>query len=1050
MRIVVDMQPAQRDLMRVAPPDNFGLQLAQWLVRTGREHEIVLLVSSLHPEALDPLREWFRGAPGEGSIRFWGSVPCRDFSPQPWNWPLTAARLMKQAAVEALRPDVFVVPVPARRELGDHAAVPVFPARVCTLAITEQAHDAALPALLAACGFGAATGRSQAPARHARIGATLAQLRGSERSGGGLWAAATRLVQDDVEAVTVRSDDAKPRLAWVSPLPPAHSGIADYSAVLLPGLSRHYEIDVVTSQPAIADAWITAHCRALTPEQFRQEHARYDRVLYHFGNSSFHDYMFDLLADIPGVVVLHDFFLGDIQLIREQQGLAPHAWARSLFAAHGYGALMERFDQAQLRPTLSRYPANIDVIQQAQGVIVHSQHARRLADDCYGAALAREWAVIPLARAAQAPADRAAARERLGLGAQDFIVCSLGFINPMKLHDRIVAAWSHSALAADVRCRLLFVGGSDDAFGAALRSAIDAAGAAGQVRVTGWVDGAAYHDFIAAADVCVQLRTQSRGETSAAVLDCMSHERATIVNANGSMADLPQDAVWMLPDEFTDAQLTIALETLWRDASFRARLGSRARQLIQQHHAPDVCGLQYAAAIEKFAARAPEPLADVARALGRAAGPQASDHEFAALALALTRARPLAAPARQLLVDVSAIARTDLKTGIQRVVRALVWEFIKAPPAGYRIEPVCMTSEGNAWHYRYARAWTSAMLGIPTDWAPDEVAEFAAGDILLVADFTAGYVVEAERMGMFEQLRNAGVKITYTIYDLLPLQLPDMFPPGARDTHAAWFAAVARSGDGVICISRSVADEVRRQLPAVVPSRATPLQVDWFHLGADLDGSIPSGGVPEGAAQVLAALAGRPSFLMVGTVEPRKGHADALAGFEQLWAHGAQVNLVIAGKRGWMVDELCQRLRDHPEAGQRLFWIEDASDEYLRRIYEASRCLIAASQGEGFGLPLIEAAQHGLPIIARDIPVFREVAGEYATYFSGQGEAIAGCVREWLRQSEAGAAPQSNAMPWLTWRQSAQRVLQCLGLQPAGPGGGMASGLEQQAVATDG
>lgn len=1030
MRIVIDMQPAQRDLMRVAPQDNFGLQLADWFVRTGREHEVLLLVSSLHPEALDAMRDWFRDAPGEEAMRFWGSLPCRDFSSEAWNWPLTAARLIKQAAVEALRPDVFIVPVPPPGELGDHSAIPVFPTRICTLAVAEQAHDPSLPALLAASGFGAGVNGTHGPARHVRIGATLTQLRGSERSSGGLWAAATRLAQEGVEPATAHADVARLRLAYVSPLPPAQSGIADYSAVLLPALGRHYDVDVVTSQPQVTDAWIAEHCRVLTPQEFREEHARYDRVLYHFGNSSFHAYMFDLLADIAGVVVLHDFFLGDIQLIREQQGLAPHALARSMYASHGYPALIEHFRQDQGFGALGRYPANIDVLQQAQGVIVHSQHARRLANDCYGPGPAREWDVIPLARAAPPSSDRAAARRRLGLAADDFIVCSVGLINPLKLHDRIVNAWSQSRLAADGHCRLLFVGGSDETFAPLVRGAIEAAGAQEQIRITGWVDGAAYHDYIAAADLCVQLRSRSRGETSAAVLDCMSHARATIVNANGSMADLPPDAVWQLADEFTESQLTTALETLWRDAAQRDQLGARARRVIEQHHAPDVCGLQYAAAIEKFAARAPEPLARIAHALGRAAGPRLSDHEFAALALALTRARPLIAPARQLLVDVSAIARTDLKTGIQRVVRALVWEFIKAAPPGFRIEPVFMANDGEVWHYRYARTWTAAMFGLPTDWAVDEVAEFGAGDVLFVADFTASYVVEAERMGLFEQMRNAGVKITYTIYDLLPVRMPQMFPPGVRDTHLAWLAAVARSGDGVICISKAVADEVNAHLAAAGPQRSRPLQVDWFHLGADLDGSIPSGGIPEGAAQVLDALATRPSFLMVGTVEPRKGYADALAGFEQLWADGADVNLVVVGKRGWMVDELCQRMRHHPEAGRRLFWIEGASDEYLRRIYEASRCLIAASEGEGFGLPLIEAAQHALPIIARDIPVFREVAGEYATYFSGRGEGVARCVREWLRQCEAGQAPASTGMPWLTWRRSAQRVLQCLGLEP--------------------
>ena len=84
-----------------------------------------------------------------------------------------------------------------------------------------------------------------------------------------------------------------------------------------------------------------------------------------------------------------------------------------------------------------------------------------------------------------------------------------------------------------------------------------------------------------------------------------------------------------------------------------------------------------------------------------------------------------------------------------------------------------------------------------------------------------------------------------------------------------------------------------------------------------------------------------------------QGHAQALAAFEALWAQGVDINLVIIGKRGWLVDELVMRLENHPEKGSRLFWLEGISDEYLEKVYSTATCLIAASEGEGFGLPLI-------------------------------------------------------------------------------------------------
>jgi len=171
---------------------------------------------------------------------------------------------------------------------------------------------------------------------------------------------------------------------------------------------------------------------------------------------------------------------------------------------------------------------------------------------------------------------------------------------------------------------------------------------------------------------------------------------------------------------------------------------------------------------------------------------------------------------------------------------------------------------------------------------------------------------------------------------------------------------------------------------------------------------------------------------MVGTIEPRKAHLQALDAFDRLWSQGLDVNLIIVGAEGWRhlpkhmrrtIPQILARLQSHRKRGRRLFWVNGPSDEYLEKIYAASSCLIAAAEGEGFGLPLIEAARHRLPIIARDIPVFREVAGEHAFYFAGnEPDALVVAIKQWLALYEKDAHPKSDAMPWMTWTQSVERV----------------------------
>ena len=374
---------------------------------------------------------------------------------------------------------------------------------------------------------------------------------------------------------------------------------------------------------------------------------------------------------------------------------------------------------------------------------------------------------------------------------------------------------------------------------------------------------------------------------------------------------------------------------------------------------------------------------------------------------------------KQLLIDISELVHRDAKSGIQRVVRSVLAELLTNPPPGFRVEPVYATADEPG--YRYARQFTQRFLSRPDQSVGDTPMEAFCGDIFLGLDLQHHSVLQ--QAAFYGHLRRIGVQVLFVVYDLLPVLLPKVFPAGFSSIHAQWLSTLAQT-DGVICISRAVADELAEWLSVFGPDRSRPFNIGWFHLGADVACSIPTKGLPSEAGNVLNAISTRPTFLVVGTIEPRKGQMQTLAAFEKLWDQGVKVNLVMVGKHGWNVDLLVEMLQNHTERNRRLFWLEGISDEYLEKVYAASTCLIAASEGEGFGLPLIEAAQHKLPIIARDIPVFREVAADNAYYFAGlEASALASAVKNWLVLDKVGKAPQSDTMPWLTWAQSSQQLL---------------------------
>lgn len=1035
MRIVIDLQGCQA--RQLSPVARFSLALSQALARKAGEHEILLALNGCFPETIEPIRAAFADCLPEQNIRVWDAdAPFAAQNPKNAT-RREVAECVREAFLAALRPDVVLL-TDLFAGFADDAASSVgklansltnSAANPATAVILHAAEPSAAPEFAAwveekrahlrrANWVFPVAGKCELTGIEPEAILDLSDLFvGNESSGAEsfsetqfdlaaeriLAALAQRAAEPPPPAV------ARPRLAYVSPLPPERSGISDYSAELLPFLSRWYDIEVIVDQPKVGDAWIMQNCPVRDVTWFRAHAHCYDRVLYHFGNSAFHRHMFVLLEEIPGIVVLHDFYLSGIQAYRALHS-APHLWEQALQASHGYRALA--LNHEAKNAAVMEYPANLPVLQAARGVIVHSEFSRRLASRWYGGETGRDWHVLPHLRVPVEQVDRESARLALKLEEDRFLVCAFGVLGPIKQNERLLEAWLASPLARDERAMLVFVGENDSSdYGRGMSRKIRECGMGHRVQITGWADAATFRHYLAAADIGVQLRALSRGESSGTVLDCMNHGLATIVNAHGSMADLDPEALWMLPDAFSNQELTEALATLWRDPFRRKSLGEKARAVIAERHAPEQCAECYFAAIEGCYRAADASWIGLLPVLSAIFSNAGKDGRRA-LAGVLARNFPPTPRKRQLLVDVSALVKTDLKTGIQRVVRAVLGEWLAYADADWQVEPVYAVPEG----YRYARRFTCRFLGLPDRHMEDAPVDAWPGDVFFGLDFHNSAV--PERQALLARWKNTGVKVGFLVHDLLPVTHPEYFPPGAAALHTRWLETIS-AFDLAVCVSSATADELKDWLATRDAGQQRALQIEYSHNGADVAASVPSSGLPADAKKRLRLLQTATSFLMVGTVEPRKGHADVLDAFERLWAEGMDINLVIVGKKGWMVDDLAKRIYASAEYEKRLFWLESVSDEYLESIYAASACLIAASYTEGFGLPLIEAARHCLPVIARDIPVFREVAGAHASYFSND---LAETVASWLAAYRRGECIRSDHMPWLSWQQSARQT----------------------------
>lgn len=519
------------------------------------------------------------------------------------------------------------------------------------------------------------------------------------------------------------------------------------------------------------------------------------------------------------------------------------------------------------------------------------------------------------------------------------------------------------------------------------------------------------------------------------VLEAMSCGAAVIGSNNTSVPEVigREDALFDPFDVDSIAEkIVLALtDEPWRNELRRHALQhaksfswKRSAQVALAHIEAWYERRQHASESAEPQKRTPQAYSEqLVRFIGGLPGKPSNELELIRVASAIAQNLPQPR-SRRLYVDVSELATRDSRSGIQRVVRAVLQELSTRPPAGYTVEAVA-TGVGKHGYF-HARNFMRRFAGLPDiGLAEESIDEAQPGDIFLGLDFQAQLVVW--QRNYLQRLRDRGVRVLFVIYDLLPVTRPDTFPPewDQARAHMQWLDVVAHS-DGAICISRAVADEYLQWLDCYGAERQRSLPVDWFHLGSDIGRSMPTRGVPSSAKEVLAAAAGLPTFLAVATLEPRKGHQELLDAADANWTAGHEFVLVLVGRKGWSVDSLVQRISSHAELNKRLFWISSASDEYLDLIFRNSDCLVAASEAEGFGLPVVEGASHGLSVIARDIPVFREVAPADSFFFdSTKGRTLDKVMRECMARPRVARASRSGVAT-TNWQQSCETLVETI------------------------
>jgi glycosyltransferase involved in cell wall biosynthesis len=493
----------------------------------------------------------------------------------------------------------------------------------------------------------------------------------------------------------------RPRLALVAPLPPAATGIADYTAELAPALAPHYAVTLVSAAPP-ADA-LRGRFPWISETEFLADGARFERILYQMGNNPLHaPTLRRLLPRHAGVVTLHDPVLTDLRNWMLTDRAEREAATAARVEEEGYPAALSG------RPTAG----GAGVLAQAVGLLVHSEHARRRLEAEYGPEATAHVRVVAHLRAPPDLPPRAEAREALGIAGEAPVIAAFGLVTARKGPLDLLSAFGRLA-ERHPAARLVFVGGAQDGLDGRIAEGAARLNLAARVSVTGRVSVRDYRRWLAAADMAVQLRADSTGETSGAVMDALMAGLPVLVNAHGAMAELPAHACRAIADAFTGADLVQALDELLAAPEARRVLGEAGRAWALSALSPAEVGKRHRQLIEEAYLFGPQAGGlDVARWAGEL---PLSPDDAAAGGVAIARGWPGARRPR-LWLDTGA---PGFEAGLLTLLRD--------GAEGFRPEP-CRLGVGG---FVTDHGWAWPRLGLPGMPPAEGPATLTAADALL-------------------------------------------------------------------------------------------------------------------------------------------------------------------------------------------------------------------------------------------------------------------------------------------------------------------------------
>lgn len=333
----------------------------------------------------------------------------------------------------------------------------------------------------------------------------------------------------------------------------------------------------------------------------------------------------------------------------------------------------------------------------------------------------------------------------------------------------------------------------------------------------------------------------------------------------------------------------------------------------------------------------------------------------------------------KIYIDVSNILSIKFLTGIQRVVIEVVTRLLKNSSLNIVLfswpstnEKLSIISNKDFLNNFDGKSKSKKTISIINE---IDISDICSGDVFFDIDAVWNPSNHTSAQ-VYSQLKGNNVKIVTYVYDLIPLKYPMYAHSTTLFNFMKYAVSVFTYADKVIVSTQAVLDDIagfckKLNIPKIAGS------VSW--LGSDFSAKNVD---EKNVSEIAKTIVNKGKYiLMVGTIEPRKNHKLVLDAYEKKLKN-LGINVVFAGKIGWNVDELIERIKNHPDNEKNIFHLQGQNDATINFLYENAYLVAFPTYDEGFGLPMVEAFQRKSVIIASDVPVIREVGKDYCDYFN--------------------------------------------------------------------